>query len=428
MSLVLNICTFLIVAIFSIKTFALESSDSFETQILKMYNRNILVLNRGLEDAIFKKDHIKLSSNDGFIARGICVKATLLTSHWKIYRVVRPELVSKDSLYTLRSINQSEIPRDFIKYARVDFTKYFKNFGDEDVTKELDLQKERVAMFDLPNDIKQSNAFTEIKKTNFDKFIETTFSDKELKEDLSNFYLNFYASPLTWQTRYNQKETHYGAKLYNTGHRYLFEINSMESRRRILDPVTEKGYNSKYTHHDFSFQFNRLTENFSIISSVNYDSEKIGNIYYPYSYTQFAIIGLKYHVWEADPKDNFFEISYAPSFDKILFSNPQDLSGNFLKRQGIRHLIKVKIYSDLTERIHSKSELTYAPMETVSASDVDIKDTRIHYSQTFSYKMGTQFYWDYLLQFENDELRSEIYNISANNTTQTFRLRYEFDI
>ncbi|MBT4791004.1 MAG: hypothetical protein HON90_05495, partial [Halobacteriovoraceae bacterium] len=122
---VFNIATMLLLVFFSVKTFALESTDRFNTQILKIYNRNILVLNRGLEDGIIKKDHAKLSSADGFIARGICVQATLLTSHWKIYRVVRPELVSKDTIYRLRSINQSEIPTELRKYVMVDFSKYY---------------------------------------------------------------------------------------------------------------------------------------------------------------------------------------------------------------------------------------------------------------------------------------------------------------
>ena len=39
MSIILNISTLIIVLIFSVKTFALESSDSLNTQILKIYKR-----------------------------------------------------------------------------------------------------------------------------------------------------------------------------------------------------------------------------------------------------------------------------------------------------------------------------------------------------------------------------------------------------
>lgn len=123
MSKAFNIATLVIILIFSAKVFALESSDIMKTQILKAYGKNILVLNRGLEDAIFKKDHIKITSSEGFIARGICIKANMMTSHWKIYRVVRPELVSKDTLYDMKSINQSELPYDIKKYTNINLEK-----------------------------------------------------------------------------------------------------------------------------------------------------------------------------------------------------------------------------------------------------------------------------------------------------------------
>ncbi len=428
MSFILNIFTILVLGIFSFKTFALESSDQFSTQILKMYNKNILVLNRGLEDGIFKKDHIKLTNQEGFIARGICIKTTLLTSHWKIYRVVRPQLVSMDSLYTLNAINQSEIPADLIKYSKVDFTRYFKDFGDEDVSKEVELQQQRIAHYDLPEDAKSTPAFKEVSKSDFDKFVETTFSDKELKEDLSKFYLNIFASPLSYQTRYNQKEVHYGANLYNIAQRYQFNINSIETQRRILNPVTKEGYESKSSHHDFSFQFNHITDHFSITSYLSYDREKIGNIYYPYRYTQVALLGLKLHVWEQDPKDNFFEISYAPSFDSMEFSDPNNLDQSYIQRQGIRHRIRAKIYADLTDRIHSKTDLLYMPLASISSEEYQFNDNQIRFSQTFSYNLGASFFADYLVQYEVDELRAKVYDISEHNTTQTFRMRYEFDI
>ena len=134
-----NFLTLLFILIFSAKTFALESTDSMKAQIIKVYAKNILVLNRGSEDGIFKTDHIKLSSKEGFIARGICIKQTMMTSHWKIYRVTRPELVSKDTTYTMRSINQSQIPDLYQQFLSVDFSKYLNDVNDyfEDKQQEL---------------------------------------------------------------------------------------------------------------------------------------------------------------------------------------------------------------------------------------------------------------------------------------------------
>lgn len=428
MSLVLNVFTVLILIVFSVKTFALESSDIVDTQILKIYNKNVLVLNRGLEDAILKKDHIKITSDDGFIARGICIKTSMLTSHWKIYRVVRPELVSKDTLYKMRSINQSEIPKSLGKFSKVDFSKYFSDFGDKDVNKQLKLQQERIAKYDLPESTKSTDVFKESQVSKFDKFVETNFNDETLKNDLSSFYLDLFASPISWQTRYNQKENHFGAKLYNKGEKYQFEINLVEAQRKILDPVTKEGFNSKSTHQDIHFQFNRLSENFSVISFVSYDKEKIGNNYYPYDYYQVGVLGFKYHIWEDDPKSNFFEISYTPAFDTIKLTDPTSANFDLIEREGIRHIIRARYYSDFSKTLHNKTEIVYAPFVQLSSQNFDYQDTRTTFETTFSYDLGKSFFWDYKLGYERDDLRAEVYNIGADNTTQTFRFRYEFDI
>ena len=80
--------------IICLNAFAIESTDILNVNVIKSYDNNILVINRGLEDGIYKADHIKLTNKEGYIARAICIKASMLISHWKVYRVVRPELLS----------------------------------------------------------------------------------------------------------------------------------------------------------------------------------------------------------------------------------------------------------------------------------------------------------------------------------------------
>lgn len=428
MSTFFNICTLFVLLIFTFKTFALESSDRFETKILKLYDQNILVLNRGLEDGIFKRDHIRLTSSDGFIARGICVKTTMLTSHWKVYRVVRPQLISKDSIYKLRSINQSEIPQDLENFTKVDLSKYYTRFGDLDVTRGLKYQKERVAQFDLPEEASKSNLSRKDKKSKFDQFISKAFKDEELKNDISNVYLNIFASPISLQSRYNQKEIHYGARIYNIGEKYQFELHSVETQRDIKNPVTEKGYSSKSTHHDGHFQFNKLTDSFSIVSNFSYDREKIGNIYYPHAHYQVGLFGFKFHIWEKDPKDNFLELSYTPTFDQIEYDNPTGIGAETLDREGIRHFFRVKWHVDLTPTVNNKTEIHYAPFFDLDENESDSTDDNLIFQTTFSYLVSKDWYLDYMYKFSRDKLRGAVYNINPENIFQTLRLRYEFEL
>ncbi len=136
------------------QAFSLESPDSIKANILKAYPNNVLALNVGIEDGVYRNDHIQMSSTDGFLARGICLKITEQTSHWKFYRIVSPELISKDSVYDLRSINQSQIPQDLLKYRKRSFHKKYNDLGDKEVNKQLELQQKRILEYDLPIELK----------------------------------------------------------------------------------------------------------------------------------------------------------------------------------------------------------------------------------------------------------------------------------
>jgi len=427
MSYFLNLMTLFMVLAFSVKTFALESTDVLKVSILKVYEKNILVLNRGAEDGIFRKDHIKIASTDGFIARGICIKSTMLTSHWKIYRVVRPELVSKDTEYTMRSINQSAIPKDLSRYAQVDFSAYTGDYGDKDVLKGLELQEERIAKYDLPNRIEETNAFREEKKTDLQNFMEKNISEGDAARDFGNMHFELFASPISWQSRNKQEESHYGGKIHNIGTKYRYQINAVERRLSMTDPVSEQTYRSKSSHYDMQFQVNRATENTSLVSYASYDREKIGRIYYPYKAYQVGVIGLRYHVWEENPKDQFVDITYIPVFDNFDYTDPT--TDKIDNRVGIRHRFQVRFYSYFSKKVHNQTEILYAPfMSSEDGFGIDNKNVYSEVNTKFSFDLENNFFFDYMAQFSKDDFRHDIYNIDAQNITQTVRLRYAFSL
>jgi predicted DNA-binding ArsR family transcriptional regulator len=141
----MKIYIYLITVLFSSTIFAIESSD-----ILKV-------------SGIYKADHIKLTNLEGYIARAICIKASMLMSHWKVYRVVRPELMSYDSVYTLTSINQSEITKELQAFQKALFNDDYNDISDKDVNKVIDLQQERIASFDLPKNMEYDPLLEEAK-------------------------------------------------------------------------------------------------------------------------------------------------------------------------------------------------------------------------------------------------------------------------
>lgn len=136
--------------VYSSSLLSLDMNESMSSQILKVYPKNVFVINRGLEDGVKVDEHIKLTSTDGFIARGLCIKTSLRYSLIKIYRVVRPELVSMDTHYTLHSIKQSEIAPHIKKLKAFDFTDDYKDFSEADLDLGKNLQQKRIANYDLP--------------------------------------------------------------------------------------------------------------------------------------------------------------------------------------------------------------------------------------------------------------------------------------
>jgi hypothetical protein len=408
---------------------ALESTDVMPTRILKAYDRNVLVVNRGVEDGIYRHDHIKLTNDNGFIARGICIKVTMLTSHWKIYRITRPELLSMDSMYDLRSINQSEIPQDISKLKEIDFKKILR-YGDRNVLRQLKLQNDRIVRYDLPQKVKQSDIYREKNKSKFEAFVEKNFQAKNFEEDLSQTRLELFASPYTFETLYDQRESHYGARLFNRGKKYQYEIFALERQKKLIDPFDQnRNYSTKATQYKLNFQINRVTDNWSLISFVQFDREKFGRIYYPHRFYRAAPLGFKYHIWEDNPLTDFFEISYAPSFDLIEYNDlTVSTTDSLRERVGFRHTLQATINATMSESWSSRFNLYYAPYAESPGADIDWGDNMLSVSQSFNYKLAENVFFDYRLQYMRDELRAQTYSIRPDNGINTFRLRYEISL
>ncbi|MBD66285.1 MAG: hypothetical protein CME62_13830 [Halobacteriovoraceae bacterium] len=408
-------------------TFALESTDRIEVNILKAYNQNILVLDRGIEDGIFRKDHIKIVSRDGFIARGICLKTSMSQSHWKIYRVTRPELVSKDVTYNMLSINQSQIPRDLKRFTTIDLENYFAKNDKSKNQKIIELQQERIAKFDLPESVSDTESFKTENQSDFAQFIDRNTSQEDLSRDLSNAKIEFFASPITWQTRDWEEQEHYGIRISNFGLKYQYQIQAIEKRIEYQDPYSEITYRSKSTFYDADLQINRVSKNSSLISHAHYHREKIGQIYYPHRDIQLGVMGWRYHIYEENPENKFADISYIPIFNSFEYSTRD--GENIEEILGIRHQIQFRVSSYFTENVTNQTTLTYSPFMNAEDNYTLDPDNVLSLASTrFSWDLKNNFFFDYSLEYEKDLFRSNVYGIKAENTTQTVQLRYLWDI
>lgn len=133
----------------SFPLYALEPWERLPNiQIHRVLDKNIILINRGLEDGIKVNDHAKLSFSGGFASRAICLKASLERSYWKLYRIPEVSRISKDITYTLEGLADREIDPDMINLRST-----IAKIIDEDAKKPV--SEEQTKTFDLKEDLPQ---------------------------------------------------------------------------------------------------------------------------------------------------------------------------------------------------------------------------------------------------------------------------------
>jgi hypothetical protein len=415
---------------------ALESSDRLSTRILKVYDKNILILNRGLEDGVFPKDHIKLTSSDGFIARGICIKVGMLSSHYKIYRVIRPELVSKDTNYILSSINQSKMPKDIReRYKKVDFTNYFKDWDEKNLSKQIKLQQERFAKYDLPEDTSNDEVLKLENKSKAQKFLSKNFSSSVLKDDFSTWYLKLYASPYSIESLNDQRESNFGFEIFNLGKKYDFNLQFNSFRRKLVDPFTDNEVDRARKEYTASFEIKDFSENWNFISMLRYDDARYGNIGTPREHYQLGLFGIKY-IFDYQDEGNLFDLSYLFFLDQRQDDALEEIIGSstFKKvpqtfnnaRHGIR--LRVRGYFDNAKKYSFDNELWWQPLFDLTSRNTNFSDTDMYNRLRLSYRAGENLFLDYENHYSNDINQEIFYNLPQIVTTNVFNLRYQFDL
>lgn len=404
---------------------ALVSSDKMTTQILKMYDKNILVLNRGLEDGIFKGDHIKLTSEDGFIARGICLKTSMLLSHWKIYRVVRPQLVSKDTLYTLRSINQSQIPESLEEFQEVDFSSYYNDISDKDRLKGLEAQQERLAKYDLPESIFDAEKKSKKAPSEVETFIDENFDATTLSQNMDKFSFSLFASPMAWESLNQQRNMYFGFQLKNIGTKYTFELQGEQRETKIVDRFTKEEVEKVYTRVDSSFIINRFADNWSFFSYALFEQETQGEISNPKAQVNVGPVGFYYHLQHKNELGEESRLGFIPMFD---FRSYEDLEEETFERSNARLGLRLYFVEALAKDLSFKGDFWYNPYFNLDEQDIDYEDSRTNLKAILNKRFTKNFSIEYQLQYLKDQTYKNDLGVNPENVINTINFRLNTEL
>ncbi len=404
--------------------YALDINDKINNvSVIKHYKKNFLVLNRGLEDGIDKFDHIKLTNKNGYIARAICVRSSMVLSYWKVYRVVHPELLSYDSNYRINSMRQSELPpRIKLFMSKLDKDAFAdKQITEKELNREVELQQERIANFDLINDMNKAKVY-KVEDTEAQKFSKRNFNSSVLSKDLSSTKLRLFASPIRFQSEDDEKSSNYGFNLYNTGSKYQFKLDYNKIDEKAVNNITKEEVTTEQTLAEGEFRINRISENFSYFGYMKYNQRKEGDIYFPKSHTQIGVLGFIYHFY-SEKDDTQFDIGYITLTDN-LESDVTKPKSDSIKEDNVRHALRVQLATSLSDNWKFKSTLWYKPLIDMDKLEMDWSDNKTNLQATLSYNMTERFYISYHYDYLDDIRRKRDFDRDSTITTNTFNMNY----
>lgn len=413
--------------IICLNAFAIESTDILNVNVIKSYDNNILVINRGLEDGIYKADHIKLTNKEGYIARAICIKASMLISHWKVYRVVRPELLSYDSQYKLTSMNQSEIPKDMRSYQKRSFKEKYTDFTDKDVKKSLEMQQERIASFDLPKDMEYDPLLMESKKSDSEKFIEKNFNFKKMTDDLSHYHISIYSSPYSTESRTKQKQSNYGVQVVNKGTKYQLALEYSRKENTKANQYTDEFISSEETKKSAQFLLKDFSTDIDYVISYQNRQAKIGDIINPKDHTMLAPIGFRFNLSNPKNQEKIY-FTYLLIMDSYKFEYPENGVQTEESMNNIRHGLNLTYENQISEKAKFILDAWYRPYMDLGKQEIDFENNLSDISATLSWGLMRNLYAEYTFNYQNDINLSRYYDITSINQINTFNIRYNFDL
>lgn len=409
--------------------FALDVNDKVQATILKMYEENVIVMTRGLEDGIEQGDHVKLISPDGYAARAICIKAGLVSSYWKLYRIVNSDLVSKDIDYTLVAIQEKEVDPYYAGFKNQDLSSQLP-----DVDPKSPVQIYQKATTDLPTTLEDDPAVVESQKTNTQQFMDKNFDAEQFGRDFSSFTGSVFASPYSEATYDKQttKNLSYGISLNNNAEKYYF--NTYYRRSELKAPDYNGGETITLTDRaNVTFNVDKITPKWDFFMALDYTKMRRGDIFPIKSDISGSIFGLKYRIYEGETLKKF-DISYSPMIQNRTAERQEYnyTTGKTeiveIKNQNLRHSWRLRMYFQLTENLSVSNVTWYRPNQSMVNWHMDWADQLFSNEFMISQNISKSITFDYTNNYGYDITQKRNSGVNPFTKTNTFNLRWNFQI
>jgi hypothetical protein len=284
----------------------------------------------------------------------------MMTSHWKIYRVVYPEKVSKDDSYLIVAINDSQVPEKYQEYQEEDFSEDFSDFTESELIAWGRKKETQKADNDLPIDLSDD---PELQMEQ--DFYSRNFDAQQFKEDFKNWGITAGINPFSYNQQRNfskSTSTNYTLGIRNQGKKYRSSLLLNQNRNSSeqpswIDPTQTEKTEFSQERVEFSFNIENIVPRLAIESNINYNKASSQG-FTNNTELNVAPIGLSYSAIKFDPLDEYSEdiwrLSLFPGYRKQVTFIPQ---GSWDPMTGIQTITGVQSLPLTTMELRLQSTL-----------------------------------------------------------------------
>lgn len=400
------------------QSYALSPGEKVpNTQIIRILNDNIIQLNRGFADGLTVKSHVMIThESEGFISRALCLKSTADTSYWRVYRIPNAEALSSDLNYTLVGIDYREIPHDVeTKKAPV-------------IPAAVKKKEDSKVNYDLPERVTEHDLIRATTPQRRKLFIEKAIDKDQIKRDLSNYRLSFYASPFAKQSINEAESIRVGVRGENISRKYKLITQLEHQQSKIKDPVSNESVSTKNTQGKIEFVVKDLTKTISSLSLLQYNSMFFSKLGTPDAHWLVGPIGLTWKLYESDTWSNI-DLSYIPLLDMRttdMIDANQVVSQE--KKSGLRHGFRLNMRAKINERVHLDNSLWVRPFHDLTTWELEGSNLLLNNDLKLSFSLTEKLFFDYNLIYMKDELWKKISGLKDTNIINSINVRYDLDL
>jgi hypothetical protein len=410
-------------------SFSAMALESFETlkgvKILRVLDKNIVLLNRGMEDGIQVNDHAKLSQeSEGYSARAICVRAKPDMSYWKLYRIPYAETISLDLSYNLVGMADREIP-----FPQAGYRDREMSFTDPaDVKKEAPTPDPFAVKSDMPTKLTERDLIETVGPEKRQLFIEKALNRDQIYRDLKEYRVSLFASPFTRQSINEGESYRYGFRGGNIASKYRLLTQFEQQQSRMKDPLTKDEVATRSTNAQAQFVIHRLNPDMSSLSLVNYNSTRFSELGTPKSHWQIGPLGYTWHMFENRTWE-YFDLSYIPLYDvRTTDVIAQNGSVSEEKTNGLRHGFRLAMKTKINERVAFENLLWVRPYQDLASWQIEGDNLNLSNDLKLIFNLADNLFFDYNFVYQKDKLWKTLSQLPENNTINSLNLRYDFDL